>query len=86
VVLSADGETLFLGAESDGPDVGRIHAFTHVLHTDKWVFSAFKQPTGPGSSPHFGSRMVTSADQSVFVVGAPSEAFSIGAAYVLSWS
>ncbi len=88
VVLSADGDTLVVGApKKDGGAVDAGAAYVFVRENDTWSQQAYLKADFPGAGDNFGAHLAVSADGDTLVIGAPGEdgladVVDSGAAYV----
>lgn len=81
VAVSADGDTLVVGAPGAAGSAGEAYVFTHA---GAWTQAAtFPAPSGTAGDA-FGTTASIAADGSMFVVGAPGEDDAAGAAYVFA--
>jgi hypothetical protein len=81
VYLAQNGTTLLIGCSNDLTNVGSVRVFTYS--GSSWVAGSIWNPSGGGAIPNAGYRLVASGNERTFLVGAPLEQYSTGAAYVL---
>src|ERR1043165_3360453 len=85
VALSADGNSLLAGAQSDNGGTGAVFAFTRSGST--WTQQAKLLATGGGgASPLFGVSGALNADATTAIIGARNDNSQTGAAYVFTRS
>lgn len=76
VDLSADGNTLGVGAPDESPvDSGAVYVFSRTAET--WTEQAFVKASGTGAGDEFGRSLSLSADGTTLAVGAANEDSSV---------
>jgi hypothetical protein len=84
--ISANGNTLAVGAPSYFGGVGAVWVFTRSGTTWTQQGSSIGPLNPPGSACSFGSSISISADGNTLVAGAVNDGFGVGAAWVFTRS
>ena len=82
ITLSADGDTLAVGAPGEGDGSGAVYLFTRTNGT--WSQQAYVKASNPGNRYGFGQSVTLSADGSTLAVGSPGETQGAGAVYLFT--
>jgi hypothetical protein len=80
VVLSADGNTLAVGAPNDKTNIGAVWIYRRL--DNSWSQFGLRIVADPTCSSHQGSSVALSSDASVFAMAAPTTSCDVGFVYV----